>query len=66
MARRQTPHSHPCPDCEEPVICAGGYEFNHDGLTDKFCPIYERHHEAPCEDCAAARATDAANIHGSD
>ena len=35
--------------------CAGGYEYNHDGLSDTYCPIYERHNEQPCEDCGAAR-----------
>lgn len=53
--KRQHPHTHECPDCRTPVECAGGYEYNHDGLSDTYCPIYERHNEQPCEDCGAAR-----------
>ena len=52
--KRQHPHAHPCPDCLTPVECAGGYEFNHDGLSDTFCAIYERNREALCEDCEQA------------
>lgn len=40
--------------------CAGGYEYNHDGLSDTYCPIYERHNEQPCDSCQAEREHDAA------
>ena len=60
MTRNDSPHSHPCGDCQTPVECRGELLRNHDGWPEVVCHTY---HVCGtpliCESCHVASQRDA-------